>query len=99
MPRLGVRGGTPAALITPNIMNVKIDPKSALFGLAAGVLAMLALGAAPAPAPNQTGRYRLEGSTPYFMLVDTITGQVWTGNFQNGLKPTDTDFFSPKGEK
>ncbi len=39
------------------------------------------------------------GTTPYFMLVDTTTGQVWVGNFANGLKATDADFFQPKDQR
>ena len=75
-------------------MNTKIDLKSALLGLALAVLAVIALGAAPAS--TQVGRYKLFGSMPYFLLVDSVTGQVWTSNFQNGTKGTDPDFFSPK---
>jgi len=78
-------------------MKTNIDPKSALLGLTIGALGLLALGAV-SPS-SQVGRYRLEGSTPYFLLVDTTTGQVWTGNFQAGLKPSDGDFFQPKGDR
>ena len=78
-------------------MNAKIDLKSTVIGLLAGILGVLALGAG-SPS-SQTGRYRVEGTTPYFLLVDTQTGQVWCGNFQTGLKATDADFFLPKGDK
>ena len=75
-------------------MNTKIDLKSTLLGLAIGVLALLALGAG-SPS-SEVGRYRAVGSTPYFLLVDTVTGQVWSGNFQTGFRNTDPDFFQPK---
>ncbi len=75
-------------------MNAKIDLKSTLLGVAIGVIGLLALGA-DSPS-NQVGRYRTEGSMPYFLLTDTVTGQVWAGNFQTGSKSTDADFFSPK---
>ncbi len=78
-------------------MNMKIDLKSTLLGLALGVLALVALGAG-SPS-SQVGRYRLAGSTPYFLLVDSETGKVWAGNFQQGLKNTDADFFSNKTEQ
>lgn len=78
-------------------MNTKIDLKSTLLGLALGVLGLLALGAA-SPS-SQIGRYRLTGSTPYFLLVDTVTGKVWSGNFQQGLRNTDSDFFSHKTDE
>ena len=77
--------------------NMKIDLKSTAIGLLIGILAIVALGAG-SPA-SQVGRYRIEGSTPYFLLVDTVSGQVWAGNFQTGLKNTDPDFFLPKGDK
>ncbi len=81
---------------TIKIMNAKIDVKSALVGLAVGVVAILALGAA---SPSSSiGRYRVAGNTPYFLLVDTTTGKVWAGNFQAGLRNTDADFFNAKSE-
>jgi hypothetical protein len=55
---------------------------------------MLAVGAANSTA--DTGRYRIEGSGTYFLLVDTQTGRVWTVNFMATNKGTDGDFFSAK---
>ena len=75
-------------------MNLKLDLKSIVAGLVLGVVVMCAVGAGTPK--TDTGRYRLAGSTPYFLLVDSVTGQVWAGNFQSGLKPTDADFFAPK---
>jgi hypothetical protein len=59
-------------------MNSKIDLKSALFGLAVGVLGMLALGAAESSNPN--GRYQVAGGAGSFTIVDTMTGQAWGAN-------------------
>jgi hypothetical protein len=56
-------------------MNTKIDLKSALFGLAIGVLGVLAIGAGETSNPN--GRYQVAGGAASFMIVDTATGQAW----------------------
>jgi hypothetical protein len=59
-------------------MHTKIDLKSALCGLALGVLAMLVIGAAEPS--NQPGRYQVAGGAGSFAVVDTVTGQVWAAN-------------------
>jgi hypothetical protein len=56
-------------------MNTKIDLKSALCGLAVGVLGMLAIGAAESS--NSMGRYQIAGGAGSFAIVDTVTGQAW----------------------
>jgi hypothetical protein len=77
-------------------MNLKIDLKSAACGLCLGILALAVVAAAEAPT-SQIGRYQIAGSLNYFLIVDTTTGKVWTGNFpSNGSRPADPDFFSPK---
>jgi hypothetical protein len=74
-------------------MNMKIDLKSALCGLAVGVLAMLVIGATISTPP---GRFQYAGAPPVFLLVDTTTGQVWTANFAGTVKSTDDNFIQPK---
>ncbi len=59
-------------------MNTKIDLKSALFGLAVGVLGVLVVGAASPSNPN--GRYQIAGGAGSFAVVDTATGQAWGAN-------------------
>ncbi len=59
-------------------MNMKIDLKSALCGLAVGVLAMLAIGAGEQS--GQIGRYQIAGGAGAFTIVDSITGQAWCAN-------------------
>jgi hypothetical protein len=88
-------------------MNTKIDLKSALCGLAVGILVMLATGAA---FPSSPMRYQIAGAANYFMVVDTTTGQVWGGNFNQlgtgsaalefrNCPQSSGDFFQPKVEK
>jgi hypothetical protein len=80
-------------------MNLKIDRKSALCGLAIGVIITLGIGAADSPS-NAVGRYQVAGSLNYFLIIDTATGKVWTGNFpSNGSRGADADFFEPKTGK
>jgi hypothetical protein len=79
-------------------MNTKIDIKSALFGLGVGVLATLAMAATSSP--GTIGRYQVAGTGNHGLVIDTATGQVWTGYFNPAGGKTDGDFFRPKiGEK
>ena len=75
-------------------MNTKIDIKSALFGLAVGVLAML--GIAAASSPGTVGRYQIAGTGNHGLVLDTATGQVWSGFLNPNGDKTDGDFFQPK---
>jgi hypothetical protein len=59
-------------------MKSKIDLKSALLGLAVGVLGMLAIGAAESS--NANGRYQVAGGAGSFTIIDTATGQAWGAN-------------------
>jgi hypothetical protein len=57
-------------------MKINIDLKSALLGLAAGVLVMAAIGAGTASGEN--GRYQVSGGEQgCAVMVDTRTGQAW----------------------
>jgi len=79
-------------------MNTKIDIKSALFGLAIGVLVTLCI--AGAASPGSVGRYQIAGTGNHGLIIDTATGQVWRGYFPSSGGNTDVDFFTPKsGEK
>ena len=75
-------------------MNTKIDIKSALFGLGAGVL--VTLGIAAASSPGTIGRYQIAGTGNHGLVIDTVTGQVWSGFFASFGGKTDGDFFQPK---
>ena len=81
-------------------MNKNIDLKSVLCGLAVGVLAMLAIGAANST-PHQVGRYQVTGAgTPsVFVMVDTVTGRAWMGNGRDNQLRSDADFFQSKLDK
>ena len=79
-------------------MNTKIDIKSALVGLAVGILVTLGIGATSLPA--SVGRYQIAGTGNHGLIIDTATGQVWRGYFPSSSGNTDGDFFTPKmGEK
>ena len=57
-------------------MKIHLDLKSAAFGLAIGVLAMLATGAGISS--GDTGRYQVSGGEQgCAVMVDTRTGQAW----------------------
>ncbi len=86
-------------------MNTTI--KSALGGFAAGVGITLALGAAATT--NSTGRYQITAASNYLAVIDTLTGQVWAGNFNQlgqgsmamefkNCPQNVGDLFRPKGE-
>ena len=77
-------------------MNTKIDPKSALIGLAAGVLVMLSIAAAPAPASGPAGRYQIAGTASHGMILDTATGQAWSTFLSSSGGRADSNFYQPK---
>ena len=56
-------------------MKIQIDIKSALFGLALGVVAMSAIGAGTSA--SEAGRYQVSVGQDFFAVVDTKTGEVW----------------------
>ncbi len=76
------------------IMKKTIDIKSALAGLAAGVLVTLAIAAASSPSTN--GRFQIAGTSNQGLILDTQTGRVWSGYFPPNQGRTDPDFFSAK---
>ena len=75
-------------------MKIQIDVKSALIGLLAGIAAMLAMAASSS---NHTvGRYQVGGTASQALVVDTMTGQVWTKFTPSGSGSSDNDFSLPK---
>lgn len=78
-------------------MNSKTNFKSALCGLAVGVVAMLAIGAT-SETDKPVGRYQVAGAgTPsVFVMVDTMTGRAWMANGTANQLRSDADFFQPK---
>ena len=58
---------------------MKATIKSALCGFAVGVGITLAVGAATTSTPP--GRFQITGAANYLAVIDTQTGQVWAGNF------------------
>jgi hypothetical protein len=83
-------------------MKTHIDFKSALGGLAIGVLAMLAIGAGTGKFSNETyqyetGRYQIAVGANVALIIDTQTGQVWTKCWLSTSEfQTDKNFFDPK---
>ncbi len=75
-------------------MKTEIDLKSALIGLLAGIIGMLAIGASSSsPA---VGRYQVGGTASQGFVIDTVTGQVWTKFTPSGSGSSDNDFALPK---
>lgn len=80
-------------------MNLKIDLKSALCGLAVGVVAVFAIGAADSPS-SPVGKYQAAGGSGFFLIVDTTSGKAWFANVAaNNLTRMDTGFFETKEPK
>jgi hypothetical protein len=75
-------------------MKTQIDIKSALVGLGLGVL--ITLGIAAASSPGTVGRFQIAGTGNHGLVLDTATGQVWTGFFSSSGGKTDGDFYQPK---
>jgi hypothetical protein len=79
-------------------MKNKIDIKSALIGLCVGVVAMLAIGASSSQL-SAVGRYQLGGTASHGLVIDTVTGQVWSKYLPQDGGGTDGDFAKPKLEE
>ena len=77
-----------------DFMKIQIDIKSALVGLACGVVVTF-LVAAAAPG-GAVGRYQIAASQQNGMVLDTVTGQVWSYFFSSGGGRTDKSFYEPK---
>ena len=81
-------------------MNPKIDLKSALCGLAVGVLAMFVVGTTENSSSSPFGRYQTAAAYGFFMTVDTATGQAWLANVaQPGVSGIPADFFEKRVDK
>ena len=78
-------------------MNNKIDIKSVLIGVCVGVLAILAIGAS-SPQTSVVGRYQLGGTASHGLVIDTVTGKVWSKHLPQNRGNTDADFAEPKLE-
>jgi hypothetical protein len=78
-------------------MKTQIDIKSAVFGIAVGVLAMFAIGAGTSS--NEVGRYQITSSPSFSVMVDTKTGQAWgsvyAANSGSAIR-NDGNFFEAK---
>jgi hypothetical protein len=78
-----------AASDTAKMMNIKIDLKSALSGLALGVLAMVAIGASDSP--RAIGRFQVASGAGFVTIIDTTSGQAWGANLAapgfQGIQP------------
>jgi hypothetical protein len=78
-------------------MKTQIDIKSALLGIAVGVLAMFAIGAGTGS--NEVGRYQISSNPNFSIIVDTKTGQAWGGVFSPSAGSSihnDGNFFEAK---
>ena len=82
-------------------MKAKIDLKSALMGVALGILTMCVIAAESSSKP--TGRYQIAGGSAngdgHFAVLDTVTGQTWCARMSgNALQPMNTGFTEKKLE-
>jgi len=73
-------------------MNTRIDIKSALLGLALGVLATVAIAASTSS--GAVGRYQIAGTANHGLVLDTVTGQVWSAFFLPNEGKTDPAYFA-----
>ena len=75
-------------------MKIQIDIKSALVGLGCGAVVALLVAAASPTGP--VGRYQIAASHEQGMVLDTVTGKVWSHFFIPGSGKTDNSFYDPK---
>ena len=87
---------TPHSRIKYAFMKTNLDIKSALIGLGLGVLIMVGVGASSGSA----GRYQIAGTAHHGLVLDTVTGQVWSTFLSSSGGRADRDFYDPKiGQK
>ena len=79
-------------------MNKKIEIKSALIGVAVGVVATLAIGAS-SPRATTVGRYQIGGTASHGLIIDSATGQAWSAYLPQQSGKTDGDFWTSKVDK
>lgn len=83
---------------------MKIELKSAAFGLALGILAMVAIAAESSSTPSG-GRYQLvtfsagPGAEPNAMIIDTSTGKVWSTKLTSNWRDSGGSFWDAKEGK
>ena len=83
-------------------MNTKIDIKSALVGLGAGVLVALVVAAASSSG-GSVGRYQIagtgqNGNGSECFVIDTTSGKVWKASIPPNCA-NDAGFFQPKNDE
>lgn len=79
-------------------MKTKLDLKSALLGVGLGIV--ITLGVAATTAPGLVGRYQVGGTGNHGLVIDTVTGQVWSAYLPAHEGKTDAGFYTPKsGDK
>ena len=83
-------------------MNTKVDIKSALVGLGAGVVVALVVAAAPSTG-SSVGRYQItgtgqNGNGSECFVIDTASGKVWKAFIPPNCG-TDAGFFQPKNDE
>ena len=59
---------------------MKIDIKSLIIGVLLTVVVFLALGANHSTGTHSCGRYQVGAAQNNAYVIDTATGQVWSGN-------------------
>jgi hypothetical protein len=73
------------------------DTKSALLGLATGLLLMLTLGAQSLAPASQIGLFKMATMANHAFIIDTSTGQVWRGYYHATTGGnTDAEFLKAK---
>ena len=67
--------------------------KRAIFGLALGALALLAMGSG---ATSPAGRYAVSGGSGVVVILDTATGKAWAANVST-ITGAQAGFWDAKG--
>ena len=73
----------------------RLDTKSLLAGLLAGVLLTFTLGADAGGDRGQVGRFQVAGAGEYAVVLDTATGRTWTEHGAN-IHRSGKNFNDPK---
>lgn len=82
-------------------MHRSIDIKSVLIGGLLVALVLFLTGTVPYANPEEYGRFQIAANENHAFILDSATGQVWTGVFPApgyASSIDDTEFHTPKTE-
>jgi hypothetical protein len=80
-------------------MSRTIDFKSALIGGLSTVVILCLLGAVSYVHPDEYGRFQIQTNDSHAFVLDSATGQVWSGIFSETATGYEDNFHAAKADE